>query len=189
MQEQMDATFWGSTRVTKGVLPSMRSRSTGTIVNMSSILGFTSMGECSMYCAAKFALEGFSEGLARSLEGTGIRVVILEPGVFRTNIAKASIFPAGGLSEYNKEKMKGWFDFVDASAKDPSLQPGDPEKLAQRTVEIVDGTGMAGALQGKALRLVLGSDAIGAWGERLEGLKENFTAVQDIARSTDFDKT
>jgi short-subunit dehydrogenase len=84
-QAQFDTNFFGMFRVTKAVLPGMRERRAGLIVNMSSIGGLISIPFQSFYCATKFAIEGFTEALRMEVRAFGIRVALLEPGDHRTN--------------------------------------------------------------------------------------------------------
>jgi NAD(P)-dependent dehydrogenase (short-subunit alcohol dehydrogenase family) len=86
LREQFETNFFGVVRVTKAVLPSMRERRSGRIINMSSISGRVAVPGLSAYCSAKFALEGLSDSLRLELSRYGIRVVVIEPGSFRTDI-------------------------------------------------------------------------------------------------------
>jgi NAD(P)-dependent dehydrogenase (short-subunit alcohol dehydrogenase family) len=84
LRAQMETNFFGAINVTKAVLPSMRTQRAGAIVNISSLGGQLSFGGFSAYSASKFALEGMSEALAAELAAFGIKVLIVEPGAFRT---------------------------------------------------------------------------------------------------------
>lgn len=86
LREQFETNFFGVVRVTKAVLPGMRERRAGRIINMSSISGRVGVPGLSAYCSAKYALEGLSDSLRLELSGYGIRVVVIEPGSFRTDI-------------------------------------------------------------------------------------------------------
>ena len=90
-QEQFDTNFFGMFRVTKAVLPGMRERKAGLIVNMSSIGGLISIPFQSFYCATKFAIEGFTEALRMEVHAFGIRVVLIEPGDHRTNFTRSRV--------------------------------------------------------------------------------------------------
>jgi NAD(P)-dependent dehydrogenase (short-subunit alcohol dehydrogenase family) len=91
MKAQFETNFFGVIRVTQLVLPIMRKQKSGTIVNVSSVGGRIGLPVLSAYHSTKFALEGLSESMSYELEPFGIRVVIIEPGVIRTNIMNSSI--------------------------------------------------------------------------------------------------
>lgn len=90
IKAQFETNFFGVVRVTQQVLPLMRRQNSGTIVNVSSVGGRIGLPTLSAYHSTKFALEGLSESIAFELEPFGIRVVIIEPGVIRTNILNSS---------------------------------------------------------------------------------------------------
>ena len=90
IKAQFETNFFGVVRVTQQVLPLMRRQNSGTIVNVSSVGGRIGLPALSAYHSTKFALEGLSESIAFELEPFGIRVVIIEPGVIRTNILNSS---------------------------------------------------------------------------------------------------
>ena len=90
IKAQFETNFFGVVRVTQQVLPIMRRQNSGTIVNVSSVGGRIGLPALSAYHSTKFALEGLSESIAFELEPFGIRVVIIEPGVIRTNILNSS---------------------------------------------------------------------------------------------------
>jgi len=90
IKAQFETNFFGVVRVTQQVLPLMRRQNSGTIVNVSSVGGRIGLPALSAYHSTKFAVEGLSESIAFELEPFGIRVVIIEPGVIRTNILNSS---------------------------------------------------------------------------------------------------
>jgi NAD(P)-dependent dehydrogenase (short-subunit alcohol dehydrogenase family) len=90
IKAQFETNFFGVIRVTQEVIPLMRKQRSGTIVNVSSVGGRIGLPVLSAYHGTKFALEGLSESMAYELEPFGIRVVIIEPGVIRTNIMNSS---------------------------------------------------------------------------------------------------
>lgn len=88
-QEQLNVNFFGSVRVCRAVLPAMRERRQGLIINMSSLMGLVGLPFQAYYAASKFALEGWSEALRGEVAPFGIRVVLVEPGDFRTGFTDA----------------------------------------------------------------------------------------------------
>src|SRR5918996_5373424 len=91
IKSQFETNFFGVIRLTQQVLPIMRKQKSGTIVNVSSGAGLIGFPGMSAYVSSKFALEGLSESMSYELEPFGIRVVIIEPGVIRTNFKKNSV--------------------------------------------------------------------------------------------------
>ncbi|KAA8901708.1 putative short chain oxidoreductase/dehydrogenase [Sphaerosporella brunnea] len=181
-RHQMEVNFFAPLRLVQAVLPSMRERKSGTIVNISSIAGLHGIETTGMYCASKFALEGFSESLQCEVKAFGIRVLVVEPGAFRSNFLSAFVPPAAGVSEPYKDTAVGrqFAAFEAWSGK----QPGDVQLGCQRIFEVVTGTGMGKGMEG-FLRLGLGLD----WGERarrkIESLEKTYKAQEAIWRSTD----
>ena len=82
--DQFETNFFGVVRVVKSVLPIMRNQRSGTIINISSMVGRVAMPLNSVYVASKFALEGFSESIRHELSKFGINVILIEPGIVRT---------------------------------------------------------------------------------------------------------
>jgi short-subunit dehydrogenase len=102
IRAQMEVNFFGAVDLTLALLPTMRAQGSGHIVNVSSIGGLVSMGGFALYCASKFALEGFSEGLRDEVKPLGIHVTIVEPGAFRTEFSgDANMRPEQSISAYD----------------------------------------------------------------------------------------
>lgn len=183
----METNFFGPFRLIRSFLPTLRSRKNGgaTIVNVSSVAGQDALPTCGLYAASKFALEGLSEALAREVAPFNISVLIVEPGAFRTNFLSAVQKTVTPLSEPYKggpvDVVLGKFEAAQGK------QRGDPRKAVQRVFEVVTGTGEAGTLKGKILRLPLGPDCV----ERVEGktgrLQSDFDAARGVAMGTDLD--
>jgi NAD(P)-dependent dehydrogenase (short-subunit alcohol dehydrogenase family) len=99
---QFEVNFFGLIDVTKAVLPGMRARKSGVIVNVSSVGGRVTFPFCTLYHATKFAVEGLTESLQYELNPLGIRLKVVEPGGYKTNFAGRSMgfYGAGGFAEY-----------------------------------------------------------------------------------------
>ena len=182
---QFETNYWGVFRMCRAVLPSMRERKTGTIVNVSSIGGLDCLATSGVYGGSKFALEGLSESLAHEVESFGIRVLIVEPGAFRTKFLSATSMQPHAASEAYKGTI---VDKVNQNfAKMEGNQLGDTEKGVARIYDVVMGEGV-GANHKKWLRLPIGSDCFERATKALQGKLDNIKALEEVARSTDFDK-
>lgn len=181
---QFETNFFGPLRLIRALLPSMRTRGGGTIVNVSSIAGQDGLPSCGLYAASKFALEGLSESLARELAPFNISVLVVEPGAFRTNFLAAAVKNETGLSEAYRgtpvDAVLGKFDGMQGT------QLGDPVKGVARVFEVVTGEGQAGSLKGKILRLPLGSDCVARIEAKLQSLSHDLDAAREAALSTDY---
>jgi NAD(P)-dependent dehydrogenase (short-subunit alcohol dehydrogenase family) len=181
----MDTNFFGPLRLIRAVLPGMRARRSGTIVNITSIAGQDGLPSCGLYAASKFAVEGLSESLARELAPLGIAVLLVEPGSFRTNFWRAVQLNETGLSEPYRDGPVG--DVLNRFGSVVGQQRGDPEKAAARIFEVVAGEGEAGQLKGRILRLPLGPDCVQRLEKKLKSVSSDLEAARKVAMSTDFD--
>ncbi|KAF2172615.1 hypothetical protein M409DRAFT_62382 [Zasmidium cellare ATCC 36951] len=166
---QMDVNFYSPYRLIRAALPLFRQRKSGTIVNISSVAGID---------------EGMSEALARDVADHNIQVLIVEPGAFRTNFLGAYI--TNNLEHVDEYPVvKQVLERFKAVA---GTQKGDPAKAAERIVEVVSGSGPAGGLKGKLLRLPLGRDCLGRFEAKIESLRRDVEAAREVAGSTDFEE-
>jgi len=136
IKKQFETNFFGVIRVTKQVLPVMREQNSGIIVNVSSVGGRIGLPVLSAYHSTKFALEGLSESILYEVEPFGIRVVIIEPGVIRTNIMNSSTAAKKALdpkSPYFKlmQKVKNHFK------SNMENEPSSPEEVAKVILQAV----------------------------------------------------
>lgn len=156
MKKQFDTNVFGLLNVTTAVLPHMRERRSGTIVQIGSRSEWSAETPMKgIYSAGKAAVRAFSETLASEVKPLGIRVLIVEPGAFRTEgIYNYGYYDDNMISDYDptRQKMK---DFID---KIPGKEPGDPEKGVQAIFDVVTGTGRASGKEWP-LYLFLGNDA------------------------------
>ena len=100
-KEQFETNFFGLVRVTKAVLPIMRNQNSGIIVNLSSIVGKMAIPLNSAYTSSKFAVEGFSESVRYELEDFGIKVILIEPGVIKSNFYENIKMSKNSLTDPN----------------------------------------------------------------------------------------
>ena len=121
-----ETNYWGPVHLTQAVLPGMRAKGSGTIVNMSSILGRVAVVNQAAYCASKFAIEAFSESLALEVSPMGIRIIIIEPGVIATPIFEKTPVHYDKTSPYRQAMRQGGRFY---RAAIPRATP--PEELAE----------------------------------------------------------
>jgi NAD(P)-dependent dehydrogenase (short-subunit alcohol dehydrogenase family) len=169
-----DLHFFAPVALTRLVLPTMRAQGGGAVVQMSSVGGQVTAPGFGAYCATKFALEGLSETLQAEVEPFGIRVLIVEPGAFRTGLFRPD-------AAYLSDEMPEYADTVGptrAYVRDGHLeQPGDPVKAAAAIVAALDA-------DEPPLRLVLGEDAIGNIRQRLQGVSAELDAWAAVGAAT-----
>jgi NAD(P)-dependent dehydrogenase (short-subunit alcohol dehydrogenase family) len=169
----LDTNFFGAVAVTRAVLPVMRAQRSGAIVNVSSMGGQMSFEGVGAYSASKFALEGMSEALALEVKPFGIKVLIVEPGAFRTEFGAGALRSMPILPAYNDglTNVRGLLGSMHGN------QPGDPAKAARA---------VALALESDAtpLRLQLGADAIGAVRAHAEQLLKDMATWEKVGTAT-----
>ncbi|WP_026924378.1 oxidoreductase [Glycomyces arizonensis] len=176
LRSLMELHLFGPAALTRAVLPHMRSRRSGAIVQISSMGGRMSFPGVGAYSATKHALEGLSTAMAAELAPLGIRTLIVEPGAFRTGLAGGAQSQSAPIGDY--EGTVG--PFRTAFPDSDGTQPGDPAKAAAAILAAV------GADE-PPLRLVLGGDAADAIGSELESQAAELKAWEPVARGTDFD--
>ncbi len=160
LRHQLETNFFGNVAMTKGVLPVMRGQKAGHIITVTSVAGRLGQPMLSAYSASKYALEGWSESLRIEIHSLGIRVALVEPGAFDTDIwernvviAKGSLDPASP----NKERSQRFAEFVKQSAK----HRRDARDVAKLIVNIAQDPN-------PKLRYLIGSDAkIQVWLKRI----------------------
>ena len=172
----METNFFGAVGVTQAALPTLRAQRAGAIVNISSMGGQMSFPGFGAYSASKFALEGLSEALAPELKPLGVKVLIVEPGAFRTDLLGAALRHMPILDAY-RETVGGTRDFAHGAH---GTQLGDPLKAAaaiEKAIEADD----------TPLRLQLGEDAVAAVRGHARALLEQLEAWEAVALDTRLD--
>lgn len=177
LRDLFDLHFFGPAELTRAVLPQMRERRSGAIVQLSSMGGQLSFAGFGAYSATKFALEGFSEALADEVRPLGIKVLVVEPGAFRT-----SLF--GNASASAEIDAPDYRETVGATrravAAGDGTQPGDPAKAAAAVIAALDA-------EDTPLRLALGADSVDALLAHLEIVRGELRTWEKTARDTAFD--
>lgn len=177
MRQQFDVNVFGAVAMMKAVLPAMRKRRQGHILNITSMGGFVTMPGISFYCGSKFALEGISETLGKEVEAFGIKVTAIAPGSFRTDWAGRSMARTPrSIPDYDS-----LFDPVRQAREEKNgKQLGDPQKAAQAILKMINSST-------PPAHLLLGSDALGLVQAKLTELLAGIAHWENLTRSTDGD--
>ncbi|CAE6817287.1 3-phenylpropionate-dihydrodiol/cinnamic acid-dihydrodiol dehydrogenase [Paraburkholderia aspalathi] len=176
LRRQFDVNVFGAVAMIKAVLPSMRIRRTGHIINITSMAGLVTFPGISYYCGSKFALEGISEALEQEVRSFGIKVTAVAPGAFRTDWA--------GRSMVRTEHSIDDYDTVFAPIRRARLakdgkQPGDPAKAAKVLLDLIDE-------DVPPVHLVLGDDALRVVRDKISALSREIDARESVSKSTGF---
>jgi len=171
-----DTNFFGTVEMIQAVLPGMRKRKSGMIMSVSSIGGRFAAPGSGFYSATKFAIEGMSDALRKELTPLGIRVMLIEPGAFRTDFAGRSLTQSETvISDYASTAGERRKEKDTTNGK----QQGDPKKAAQAIIKAFEES------QGP-FRLLLGSDAIQLTRSELNAQIKELEDWNNISISTDF---
>ncbi|MER7517189.1 oxidoreductase [Streptomyces sp. NPDC126499] len=177
LRSLFDVHVFGPAALTRAVLPHMRARRSGAIVQLSSVGGQMSMAGFGAYSATKFALEGMSEALAAEVGPLGIRVLIVEPGAFRTSLFGNHSLSEGAIADY-AETVGATRAYVETGG---GTQAGDPAKAAAAVLAALDA-------DEPPLRLALGEDAIDTIHAHLDQVRADLTAWDKVGRDTKLDQ-
>lgn len=172
VRRQFEVNLFGPMAVTRAVLPHMRERGAGLLVTISSSTGLVSSPGGSVYSSSKFALEGWMEGLAQEVEPFGIRSLIVEPGMLRTDFLDPSSARHGDIEIADYADAAAQFRSFIAGAND--AQPGDPAALAALIVRLIGDAAPPG-------RFVFGDDALQWVGAKIDGLRDVLRHSANIA--------
>jgi NAD(P)-dependent dehydrogenase (short-subunit alcohol dehydrogenase family) len=175
LRRQFEVNVFGAVVMIQAVLPAMRKRRAGHIINITSMGGIITLPGLSYYHGSKFALEGISESLSKEVRDLGIRVTAVEPGGFRTDWAGRSMVRASrSIADYDpiiepirkrRMELSGW-------------QIGDPRKAAQAMLKLA-------LSDNPPAHLLLGSDAVRLVEEKMKSLQAEFDAWKSVSLSTD----
>jgi short-subunit dehydrogenase len=153
IKTQFETNFFGVIRLTQQVLPIMRKQKSGTIVNVSSGAGLIGFPGMSAYVSSKFALEGLSESMSYELEQFGIKIVIIEPGVIRTNFKKNAVMSKKSLDDSSISPYSSIIQKMDASINSIIEHATPPEEVAKAILHVVTSNN-------PELRFPIGNDII-----------------------------
>ncbi len=160
-REQMETNFFGLVALTQAVMPRMRAQASGSIINMSSVSGLIAFPGYAPYAASKYAVEGFSESLRHELRPHGVRVVLVEPGAYRTSIWEK------GLARMHRRPDSPYAPMLEAvlrfSRKSADTSP-DPQEVAAMIDRVVRASKPRLRYPiGRGMRMLLLSKAILPW--------------------------
>ena len=176
VRKMFDVNVFGLTAMVQAVLPGMRKRRRGCIVNLSSLAGVRGMPALGQYNATKFAVEGLSEALRREVEPLGIQVMVVNPSGFRTDWAgRSANESAHPIEDYSATAGAVRLAVRASSGK----QPGDPVRGVQAI--------HAAVASGKPPHhLLIGKDAFEGAMAKIDELRKEFSACEAVARGADF---
>ncbi|MEU0493915.1 SDR family NAD(P)-dependent oxidoreductase [Mycobacterium sp. NPDC006124] len=177
MRAMFELNFFAPLSVIRAVLPGMRARGNGWIVNVSSVAGLVSAPGFGYYSATKFAIEAVTDALRNEVAGQGISVLAVEPGAFRTNAY------AGFANEPVAERIPDYHDLLEqvraTFVEMDGVQPGDPRRGAHGVIAAM-------ALDPPPRRLVLGNGGYDAVIDSLEATLAEIRSNENLSRSADF---
>ncbi|UFH56558.1 oxidoreductase [Spirosoma sp. KNUC1025] len=178
-RENFDVNVFGTLNVIRQVMPHLRRQQSGHIFNISSIAGFSgSFPGWGIYCATKFAVEGFSESLANEVSDFGVNVTIVEPGYFRTEFLTANSLtvPRHQIDAYEAVRQS---QTVHQQAINGNQQ-GDPEKAVAAIIQVA-------SAPNPPLHLFLGQDAYDMAYAKMNAIQTDLETWKSLTVSTGFD--
>jgi short-subunit dehydrogenase len=178
VRRMFEINFWGLANVTRAVLPIMRKQRSGHILNIASIGGLVSFPGVGFYNATKFAVDGYSDALAKEVAPLGIKVTVVCPSGFRTDWAGRSANDAKTVIDDYKETAGANQNTIRGYS---GKQPGDPVRAAKAIVKAVEA-------EHPPLHLLLGVAALKGARNKLEVLKKDYDAWEETTNGADFPK-
>lgn len=178
VRKNFETNVFGLLNVTRAVLPHMRQRRSGHIINISSVGGLSGYIGWGVYGATKFAVEGLTESLALELAPLGIHATVVAPGFFRTEfLDAASLTRSGNIIPDYAETVGEMRKFATQANK---KQPGDPVKLAKAIVQVANA-------EKPPVHLPLGKDSLQRYREKTANFEKDIQAWHDVITGTDHD--
>jgi NAD(P)-dependent dehydrogenase (short-subunit alcohol dehydrogenase family) len=177
VRANFDVNVFGLLNVTRAILPYMRQKKFGHIINISSVFGLLAGAGWGIYCSTKFAVEAISEALVQEVKPFGIKVTIIEPGYVRTNFLNSTSLIASKdpIADYKEIREAVRAHQEDLGGK----QLGDPEKVAALIQQVT-------IMETPPLHLLTGSDAYQFANYKIDSLKNEIEANKEHTLSTDF---
>ena len=174
-ERQFATNFWGVLNVMRAALPVMRKQRSGHIINMSSVAGVVGLKHCSAYGASKFAVEGLSLSVVEEVGKFGIKVTVVEPGFFRTDLLADSNakWASNRIDDYAATEVSAkemWSPYA-------GTQPNDPSKLGEILVQLA-------GMETPPRIFVAGPDAIETVGSTVEARLKAVHAFEELSKST-----
>jgi len=176
VRAMFDTNYFGAVAMIKAVLPGMRQRGAGHIINMSSMTGLVANPAAGYYSASKFALEAMTEALSKEVGLFGIKVTAVEPGGFRTDWSGRSMQQTGTPMAAYAESVGARRAMIKSM---DGKQSGDPRRAAEAIFKVA-------LSPAPPLHLLLGKDVYGAYRAKLAGLEAEIAAWEAVSLSTDF---
>jgi len=176
VRRMFEINVWGLAQASRTVLPLMRAQKSGTIVNISSVAGIAASPALSFYNASKFAVEGLSESLAQEVGPLGIKVLLVEPGPFRTDWAGRSAAEAPDTIEDYRETASAGLKRLRGRN---GHQPVDPARAAAAIIQAVEAPE-------PPLRLLLGKFALANARLKVVALQKDFEGWAKVSEAADF---
>ena len=175
IERQFATNFWGVLYVMRAALPVMRKQRSGHVINMSSVAGVVGFKHCSAYGASKFAVEGLSLSVIEEVEKFGVKITVVEPGFFRTDLlAEANVkWPSKRIDDYAATEVSAeemWSPYA-------GTQPGDPDKLGHVLVKLA-------AMETPPRLFLAGGDAVAAVAPAVEARLKATHAFAELSSST-----
>lgn len=171
-----DTNYFSVVDAIQTVLPGMRARGSGHIVNISSMTGLVANPPNAFYSSTKFAMEALTEALAKEVAAFGIKVTAVEPGAFRTDWAKRSMHESSNPIDAYADDVAVRKDLIKQFA---DHLPGDPRKVAEAVV-------MLTGLENPPLRLLLGHDVLKAVREKLAAMTASIDEWEAVTLDVNF---
>jgi NAD(P)-dependent dehydrogenase (short-subunit alcohol dehydrogenase family) len=177
---QYNVNIFGLIRLTQEVLPIMRKQQSGTILNMSSVAGRISFPTFGLYSSTKHALEGLSKGLAQEVAYFGIKVILIEPGVFRTDFGTRSLAQAEKRIDAYKPLRTKVMENLGGQYENYNDKQGDPAKAAEAMLKITE-------VENPPLYLALGLDAYESIDKQLQRERKQLETWEELSKATAYE--
>jgi NAD(P)-dependent dehydrogenase (short-subunit alcohol dehydrogenase family) len=177
-RDNFDVNVFGSLNVIRKAMPHLREQQSGHIINISSIGGFIgNFPGFGIYCATKFAVQGFTESLAAEVKDFGISATVVSPGYFRTNFLApdSAVVPTNPIDAYEavRQSQKAHEEEINGN------QPGDPEKAAEAMIELSNA-------ENPPVHLFLGEDAYHMAYKKIEFITTELENWKEVTVGTNF---